>query len=251
MLDISRQKLPEGCITDLTFDEWHAGELDEQQVRELQQHVNGCARCQARHQALKMQASDFLGRYPELELPERRKVVPLRPRKAIWAWTTGAASLAAAAVLLLVLRPDSGQEVNGGGTRVKGGSRIGFHVEHDGRVRSGSSGQVVHPGDRLRFVVTTTEPQHVAILSLDAAGAASVYYPSTAISRAFGLVRNQPVETGVELDATLGRERLWGIFCDEPFDVEPLRQALEGQAKLPPLPGCAVDELSLTKEPPP
>ena len=136
-------------------------------------------------------------------------------------------------------------------TRTKGGARIGFFVSSGGSVRPGRDGQAVHPGDRLRFTVSAPRPAHVAILSLDAAGVASVYYPTGTRSRHVGVVREHALESSVELDGTLGDERIWGVFCDVPFPIEPLRAALERRRDLPALPGCTVDTLRLLKKPAP
>jgi hypothetical protein len=107
---------------------------------------------------------------------------------------------------------------------------------------------VVHPGDHLRFKVSTSEPAHVAILSLDGAGVASVYYPRQRQSAHLGVVRDQVLESSIELDGTLGEEGLWGVFCEAPFEVEPLRAALEERRALPTLGGCRVDLLSVVKK---
>jgi hypothetical protein len=115
-------------------------------------------------------------------------------------------------------------------------------------VRAGGDGQVVHPGDQLRFTVTTAAAQHLAILSLDHAGVASVYYPQGATSAPVEASRQQPLDSSVELDETLGAERIWAIFCPEAFALEPLRAELEHSQRRPTLPRCTVDELAVVKE---
>ncbi len=253
MLNQVKYAVPVGCISDLTFDEWRAGELESSELERVEAHLVNCEACRQRHDRLRADAEDFLARYPALEArfsrPGAASVPYPKQRARRWAWASGTVIAAAAALFLVVGRAGSGAPDRQ--TRTKGGSRIGFFVSSGGSVRPGTDGQVVRPGDRLRFTVTTPRPLHVAILSLDGAGAASVYYPTGAKSRHVGVVREQAVESSVELDATLGDERVWGVFCDAPFDVEPLRAALERQRNLPALSGCTSDALGLVKKPAP
>jgi hypothetical protein len=144
-----------------------------------------------------------------------------------------------------VAPPDPGEE----GTRLKGGARLAFYVKRGTSVLPGIDGQVVYPGDQLRFTVSNEAPEHLAILSLDGASVASVYFPSGPDSASLGRGRDQALDSSVELDATLGRERLWAVFCVEPFRTEPLREQLEREGNLPELAHCTIDSLSIVKEP--
>ncbi len=256
MIETLRRDLPEGCISDLRFDQWRAGELDPELIEELEGHLESCARCQARHDEIEAQAEAFLAAYPKLELPQPEapraddgNVVALRAKRArLYAWSGGLVGLAAAAAFALVVGTKGAGDGDELGVRSKGTSRIGFFVKHGEHVREGGDGQVVYPGDQLRFYITSLKPQHVAILSLDGAGAASIYYPAGGTSESVGVLRNHAVDSSVLLDDALGEERLWGIFCEAPFELEPLREALEQNAALPALTGCTVDELSMVKQ---
>lgn len=256
MLNELRRALPEGCISDLAFDEWRAGELDSETVESYEEHLEHCEHCQQRHDVIEAQAEAFLEKFPSLDKTRTdvsREVVTLRRRRSRWlGYASGVLTLAAVAVaFLLVLRPPSGGgEAKNSAFRVrsKGGSHIGFFVKHGTEVRRGSDGQVVHPGDQLRFTVTSRALRHVAILSLDGAGVATVYYPRGSSSEALAKLRDQALDSSVKLDDTLGQETIWGIFCDAAFELEPLRQELEQRGRLPPLPECTIDELSIVKE---
>lgn len=266
MLNDFEHAVPNGCISDLTFDEWRAGELGSSEVERVEAHLAGCERCRQRDDRLRAEAEDFLTRYPELvvpgspddsrasaraaagEPPGAASVARRGSRARRWAWAS-ATAVAAAAGFFLMLRAGTGTTDRG--TRIKGGSHIGFFVSSGGSVRPGRDGQVVHPGDRLRFTVTTARPVHVAILSLDGAGVASIYYPTGAQSEHVGIVRDHALESSVELDGTLGDERIWGVFCDAPFEIEPLRTRLERHRDLPASSGCTSDPLGLVKKPAP
>lgn len=258
MLMDLRRELPEGCISDLAFDQWRTGELDASSIETYEAHLATCERCQQRHDAIEAEAEAFRNEYPRLELPAKApvsQVVQLRAKRSRWlAWASGGAALAAAATFALVLRPPANDDGDGVGSeqpglvRTKGSSHIRFFVKHGDQVRRGDDGQVVHPGDQIRFTLTSSKPQHVAIVSLDAAGVVSTYYPKSERSAAVGAGREQALDSSVLLDQTLGKERIWGIFCEAPFELEPLRVAIQRQGKLPPLAECSIDELSIVKE---
>ncbi len=233
----------ERCLSDLTFDEWFAGELDPERVRVAEAHLGECGPCRDRRAELERERARFLERSPAL--PVRR------PRRHRTAWL-GAAVAAAAGMSLLVSTwrgpggPGADQDTPG--TRAKGPRRLSFFVKRGEKVTEGSSGQQVEPGDQLRFVVSAARPSHVAILSLDGAGKASIYYPSgLEASRRLEAQVAHPLEDAIELDAVLGPERIFGVFCGGAFELEPLRRKLEAERTLVAPAGCAVDELELHK----
>jgi hypothetical protein len=255
MLTSLRPDVPDGCISDLTFDAWRAGELEVGRVRELERHLADCGRCRQRHESLDRQASRFLAKAPSLTArePSRREVAPqtvsMSPQRRRRRWlASSAVALSAAAALALLLRPTRGPREITEDVLVKGQSHVSFHVQHGGSVQPGTEGQVVFPGDQLRFSVTTTKPAHVAILSLDGAGVASVYFPTGNTSRRFGAVSSLPLDSSVMLDDTLGQERLWALFCERAFALEPLRSSLGRERTLHAPPGCTVEEHTLSKQ---
>lgn len=225
--------LSEQCISDLVFDEWHAAELDAPGIQRAAQHLASCARCQGRQRALQADAHAFLAAHPK---PPSRGFAVRRFGVAL----TG---LAVAAGAFLVLR--ASEPI---GERSKGGPTLGFFVSRDERVFPGATGERLHPGDRLRFVASSNGPRQLAVLSRDAHGVASVYYPAAPRSRALETEQPTPLEAAVELDGTLGKETLYGVFCANEFEVEPLRAALERSGQLPALPGCSIDVLEILKE---
>jgi hypothetical protein len=254
MLMQSRRELPEGCISDLEFDEWRANELDSASVNRLTRHLTDCGQCRARHADLEAQVEDFLQRFPELELAAGRRSPGAPPGgakiaswKRGWAIASGLGGLAAAALAFLYLWPvpTGSDEI---GTRIKGGVRLGFFVKRDAEVMPGYDGHIVHPGDQLRFTLSTLEPGHAAIFSLDGAGVASIYYPAAPRSRQLGTVRDWALDQSIELDASLGRERVWAVLCDAPFELEPVRAHLAAEGELPRLTGCTSDGLTLIKQ---
>ena len=255
MLTSLRPEVPDGCISDLTFDAWRADELEVGRVQELERHRADCGRCRQRHESLERQAFGFLAKAPALAArePSRGEVapqnVPMSAQRRRRRWlASSAVAISAAAALALLLRPTRGPREITEDVRIKGQSHISFHVQHGGWVQTGSEGHVVFPGDQLRFSVTTTKPAHVAILSLDGAGVASVYFPTGNTSRRFGAVSNLPLDSSVMLDDTLGQERLWAVFCERAFALEPLRSSLGRERTLHAPPDCTVEEHTLSKQ---
>jgi hypothetical protein len=223
---------PEGCLSDLALDRRLAHELDAREEEAALAHIADCARCGDRFAELARQRDAFATDAPPLVVSRNRS------------WLAIGAAFAAAAILLffVVFRGPSDD------TRTKGPeANIGFFVNHAGAVRRGGPEERVAPGDGLRFVVTTREPRYLALLSIDGARHASVYYPS---SPEAALVGDGPLPESTTLDDTLGDETIHALFCPRAFAVEPLRRALEAApGVLPALDGCTLDSLHLRKEP--
>ena len=243
---------PESCISDFAFDRWRAGELGADTIEILERHWEKCETCQLRRAELDKQDKSFLAKFPVLDQRgEGRPMLDDARRASIWSARNlgaAAAALAVAAGVALALRlPKVGSESNEF-TRIKGGSRLGFHVKRGENVLLGVEGQEVHPGDQLRFFVSSIKPGHLAILSRDGAGSVSEYYPGTGRSRSVDAVRNQSLDSSVELDATLGQEDLWAVFCDAPFATEALRRELESKKGLTAPANCSLDRVVIVKK---
>jgi hypothetical protein len=150
--------------------------------------------------------------------------------------------LAAAAGLLLVLRAGGPVE------RSKGaGVGLGMYVLHGDTVRQAGPGEAVAAGDAVRFAVTTTEPAYVAVLSLDPAGHASIYFPEGAQAAPVAAGNDVPLPTATRLDALGGEEHVIGLFCDHPVELEPVRAGLEAAEGGAIPPGCKVTRWSFEK----
>lgn len=243
MREVSR---PEGCSSDLAFDELHAGELAADARAKLEAHLSGCARCLERQAALSCERERLLAAAPSLDAlsASRTRAVQPKPRAPLIA--IGGAALALAAAAMLMLTRDG---VSGSDTRSKGAPHLGAFVKRGEHVRAAASGARVRPGDLVRFTYSSDRERHIGLVSLDAKGA-QIYFPTdgsgtAARARAGSLVA---LDFSVELDATQGDEQVFGLFCDEPLALEPLRAELARKGALPALAGCAVDRLVLHKE---
>ncbi|XXY52105.1 zf-HC2 domain-containing protein [Sorangium sp. So ce269] len=267
MIPFERSR-PEGCPSDLRLDRLLAGELAPAEEQATRAHLDGCGRCAARFAALDAGRAAFLADPPPLRLPAPpRAAAPAVRRPRAWALVPAVtAALGAAAVLALVLRtrPPAGSTGDAGptggdrgarvpqaaqGTRTKGGDgRIGFYVARGEGAVPGGPGEVVHPGDRLQFTYSAAEAGYFALLSVDGARKASVYFPAGAAAAPIQAGEEVPLPSSVVLDETLGAETLHGLFCSAPVDLEPIRAALESAPERPPAPaGCRVDRVLIDK----
>jgi hypothetical protein len=251
------------CLSDLRIDMWLAGDLAVAEAERARDHTRACAACAARVAAIEgARAADARGGGPDIEALRRAAALagPARATaraaggRGAWRqrWIALGATLAAgAAALVLVARGTAPPAT----TRSKGRAHVGFFVEHGGDVRRGAPGERVSPGDRVRFTATPADPArpgHLAIVGVDAARAATVYFP------AGGVPDDVPGGADVELpratllDDTLGPEAVYAFFCARPLAPDALegaRAALAAHpdAPAPELPGCTVDRLDWVK----
>jgi hypothetical protein len=222
------ERLWPACLSALQLDQYRMGELPD--AEEVRSHVDGCATCAQALQDLSA----------AVELPPLR-VVPLQPRRRP-GWRRALAAglgVAAAASLLLVLRPD--------GVRVKGSApALGMFVQHGTEVRRAGAGEEVSAGDAVRFAVSTPEAAYVAVLSVDPRGHGSIYFPVGPRAERVPAGHDVPLPLGTRLDATVGEERIVGLFCSSAVELEPIRAALEsGHLQIPD--GCQVTRWSFVK----
>jgi hypothetical protein len=144
--------------------------------------------------------------------------------------------------LVFVLRPFDQAE-----HRRKGSAAFGFFVEHAGQVRRGAPGEVVQVGDALRFVFRPARPRFVAVIGLDPAGAAQVYYPDDR-PEAVLVDGEAPAPYSTILDATTGTETLFALECQQSQPLEPLRRAIEQSRGSPDVPrGCVLEQVPIAK----
>jgi hypothetical protein len=211
MTTLFAERLWPACLSALHLDRFALGELDDAAADEVRAHLKSCARCSQAVESMR----------PREPLPPLR-AVPVRPRSRAIRLAAAAAGLAAAASVLLMLRTPVPRE------RSKGsGFALGMYVQHGGEVRRAAAGEEVAPGDAVRFTVTAPADGYVAVLSLDAQGRGSIYYPAGPRAAPVPAGSDVALPLGTKLDATVGEERVVGLFCASPVELEPLRAALE------------------------
>ena len=227
------------CGSDLVFDRRAAGELSAEEDALLTAHIAGCERCRARNADLEQEAARF-----DATPPEWLRAPPQRASRLRWLPAIGGTLALAAAVLLWARSRDELPT-----ERLKGTSRIAYHVKHDGAVRPGTNGDRLMAGDAVQFSYSIGEARHLAVLSVDGARRVSTYFPATgenAVAMAVG--REVSLPSSTVLDDTPGPETIFALFCDSSVALEPVRRALaERPDATPVVVGCTVERLGWEK----
>jgi hypothetical protein len=263
MFDALRVGRTEECASDLELDAWLASELGARERKELSAHVAGCERCRARRASLMSDRECFargeLSVPSFLDPPERSGVSSIARlwwktwwKKSSVRWLSGSCAAAAVLGLLMLAAPPpwSRRATSDAGLRSKGHDYVSFYVLRGDAVHRGQARERVRSGDRLRFVYTASGPRYLAILSLDGARNASVYFPASSDAAPIVPGIEVPLPSAVELDAVQGEERILALFCDRALPIEPLRAELEREQQLRAPSGCTLDQLVLFKEAP-
>jgi hypothetical protein len=241
------------CASDLVLEAWAAGELSETRAAEVQAHVQGCERCSGRHAMHLRERAEFLEAAPSFEAHASLigRTIELAPAKAaktarpqmrrVAAWAGGA--LSACATLWLMLRPG----VEALETRSKGVAHVEYYVKRGSHVHRGAPRERLRAGDQLRFTYSSDGSRFFALLDVDSRGA-RVYYPSGTRAVALAAGSAVPLDFGIELDDSVGVERIYAVFCAEPFELESLRAELARSGELRAPAGCQIDVTEIEKE---
>jgi hypothetical protein len=266
------------CVSDLVLDRLWAGELASDESVALHAHAARCERCGARlteYEAFLKQAPSFAAHAAQLGRPHEGpadapaaarlgtpvapfeaaaaastasaaatavRSIPRRPSRLRTALVVGGGLLSCAAALMLLVRPLS----PGPHERSKGAPHIGYFIKRDGRVSFGRPGQRLREGDLLRFTVSSDRARYLALIDHDPQGA-RVYYPAGSHAVKVGIGNAVALDFSVELDDSLGPERIYAVFCAETFALEPLRAELARHGELSPPPGCTLDVTEIRK----
>ncbi len=216
------------------------------EANEARQHLDGCDACRSRWRELnedkqRFEQFVFARTLPKVEarvLNERQGFFERFRLKIL----LPALAVASAAAVVASMGP---------GTQTEDDSYVGmkglasasfevFAVRGDGQPFAVKQDTVLHPSDRIRFVVVPAGAKFVMVASTDGAGVFSVYHP-------FGAAQSQPVDGkykielpgAVELDGTLGSEKVVAVFSQTPVNAGEVEAALKLDPQNPKLPGVS------------
>ncbi len=210
----------QGCPADLDLERLLAGEAA---VRERwEPHTSRCASCTGRLGWMREAGGRFTAQvFPATSEKVAERVA--RPRR-LWAWLgapAAVAAAAAAALLLVPTRPPEGYLGSKGHAAATPGLEV--YVGEHGKGRRVFGGDIVHPGDGLRFVVQTPG-QSVFLFTVDATGKVSRIYPSAGA----GLVPPDGLlPGGAILDEVTGPERVFVVVAKGPITFEAIEAAAQ------------------------
>lgn len=182
------------------------------------------------------------------ESPKRlapRAIFPTMRASLLRPPVLGALAAAAAAVVLWVKWPrptpllvddERGDRGDAGGpvgpddayVGLKGDDAVRAYLRRAGEISPLVDGDDVQPGDAIRFLVDARRGHHVLVVSVDGAQQVSVYFPFGGDgSQELAQGAEQELPGAVELDATLGDERIWILMSRAPIAVATIRPALD------------------------
>jgi hypothetical protein len=234
-------------LTDVELERLLSDDYPAERARALEARMTGVDR--TRLEALRAERDEFL-RSVDAEaearlIRARLSAAPAKPRRWAWLFAPGVAFAAAAVVLAVIATRDPGDGEPELG--IKGEVALVLHLAPPaGPARRLSDGDPARPGDRLRFEVRAPAAGYVAVVGIDRRGS-TVYYPFGGTAP----VAYDPAEPllsgAVELDETLGVERVTVLYSRAPFALDAALSALAAGAPLPA--GVASESVSFVKEP--
>lgn len=231
-MNLPERTRPPGCITDLMFDAWFAGELPTELEPSMENHVFRCDRCRSRRATLAVDRSAFLAQRPNY-VASPHQLARRHKRTLFTGVAVGAAALGA--IVVLAREPDESA-----GVPAAAATDLSFMIERGAGSIPGMRGQDVRVGDRIRFEYSTQTPAYLAIYGLDAHGSVHLYHPQTELAAPVGAGAHIPLTESIPVDGVLGTERVFALFCDAAFPVVEPQRTLEVQRSLAPSPGCDV-----------
>jgi hypothetical protein len=213
-------------LSDFQIDRLLAREMDGPVERA---HIAACPACADRYGALERQMAAFADEAAQRRLAENVERRAWAARRRRWLWIGGVPLAAAAGVVLLLARPHPA-----GDLRAKGSLGLEVWVARHGGGRAPESllpGTTVAPGDALRFRASTPAAGHIAVASVDASGVVSLYVPATADRLPAVGPGTTVLDGAIELDQTLGRERLIALLCSAPLASRQVIDALDAASR--------------------
>ena len=211
------------CPSEFALERWRFGELAATpEEAPLIAHIEACPACRRRHAELaEAEAPPFDSETIWAKALAGGAVRATFPRtrwnRTTFRWLAAAlASAALATTLVVVLRhptPD---------TLAKGSSwQLGVIAKtRDGSLLRLDPGAPLSPGDRLRFEVFTSWPKaDIALVMLDSAGKVSQLAPADGRSLAISGGKRILLKEAVELDGSLGAERIVLVACNRALQV--------------------------------
>lgn len=208
---------------------FRAGELSAAQCEHTDRHLAECTPCRTKLRLLVEEQRAF-----ERDIPferfaggvERARRVP-RPRpRALW-WAGLAGALAAAAVVLVLVRPTPSGSNGIKGASVEATVRVAPAAGTPQRALPPGSQDVLAPGERVRLGYRIAEPRYLAAVSVDERGETTLLYPESGPAlRAEATVETTYLPDSVELTGS-GHEKLLLFVARSPFDGESAKRAVQ------------------------
>jgi hypothetical protein len=193
---------------------------------DVERHLGTCERCRGRVAWANAAADTF-----------RREVFPAtvdavvegtRPRRLRWALWLAPASVAAAALVVLLL-PRSPTDDYVGAKGGAGGLSLSVYVRLPDGARPAWDGDVVPADAALRFGVRAARPCHLWLASVDGTWQVSRLHPPS--GEAVPVRGESLLPGGAVLDGRGGPERIFAICSEAPLPFEAVERAAAAAAR--------------------
>lgn len=240
-----------GHLSSETIDLLLLSALSANETNEAKAHLDECSACKGRW----VELNEDKQRFEQFVFPRTLAKVEARVAADRGSWFEKlklkfaipalVAVTAAAAIVVNVQRPAG---VDGPGTQTEDEAYVGIKGPPSFELvaQRGSAGAFavredteLQPNDRIRFVVKPNGARYLLVASTDGSGAFSVYHPFGA-GQSLPLadaMKKQELPGAVELDGTLGMEKIVAVFSQEPVTAAQVEAALKLDAEHPKLPG--------------
>jgi hypothetical protein len=203
-------------ITEPELEFYLVGALDAEARARVEAVLAESEADRARLEELRAESAAFLVQHPPGPLVERFEVSQRRWRRGLMAAQLTPVLAMAAAVMLVVLFPPTEDLYT-----TKGGVALTLHRKRGEGSARVTPGETLLSGDLMRFEVRSEETSgYVAVVSRDAAGVVTVYYPYEG-PRAVPYDAKESVLPGaIELGDGDGEEVVYALFSSKPFTLD-------------------------------
>ncbi|HEX9604598.1 MAG TPA: hypothetical protein VF973_12680, partial [Myxococcales bacterium] len=147
-------------------------------------------------------------------------------RRKPWLWLAAIAPVAAAAALIVSLRPQPPEGYVG----EKGGLTLVAYLGAPGGAKAVLDGQAVHPSAALRFTVSPGGRCNLWVVSVDESAAISRIYPAQGDGGA-PLSKQGALPGGAMLDGRAGLERFYAVCSPTPLRYEDLTKSVRAAVR--------------------
>lgn len=237
-----------GHLSSETIDLLLLSALSANEANEAKSHLDGCASCKQRWVELnedsqKFKQYVFARTLPQVEQRLQASQESIFERFRL-KFVLPALGLASAAAIALA--------VGGPGTQTEDDLYIGlkgiestfevFAQRAQGNVFVVKQNAELKPKDRIRFVVNPGQAKYVMVVSVDGKGAFSVYHPigGTESEKVDKPTKRLELGSTVELDDTVGTEKLLVVLSESPVKAEVVKQAVAANPAAPKIEGAKV-----------
>jgi hypothetical protein len=234
-----------GHLSSETIDLLLLAALPSNQANEAKAHLDDCGFCKQRWLELnedsqKFKQYVFARTLPQVEARLQTAQAGLFERLKL-KFVLPVFGLATAAALALVLGPGT-QTEDDEYVGIKGEASFELVAQREaGQAFPVKAGATLKPKDKVRFVVSPGAARFVLVGSLDGAGTFSVYHP-------FGAGQSEPLggparlelASTIELDETVGTERVYVVLSETPVTAAALEAAVKVNPASPQLDGAKV-----------